>query len=147
MSGVEVRVRRHVGHLSSGSDDLEQIDEAIDTSAVTAWEVLAALVIALIGWPISSLVDRVTRPVVRRISATPDYVPELAGRSARVLVLLIAAAWAMSLLGVDVGWFGLVIALVAVVAFLMIRPLAKNLAAGLQGVLLNPQTVSGRPLR
>ena len=45
--------------------------------------------------------------------------------------MLIALAWAVSLLGVEVGWFALVVASGLIVFVLMVRPLVENLAAGL----------------
>ena len=117
--------------VAQSVEDLEKIDEAIETSTVSGWEIGAALLIAVLAWPVSSVLGRLARRLSRRIPGTPDYVPELVGRSTRVIVVLVAAAWSMSLLGVDVGWFALVVVLVAVVVFLMIRPLIENLAAGL----------------
>lgn len=61
----------------------------------------------------------------------PGYVPDLADRGAQALVVFIGLAISLSLLGVDVGWFTVTIALVAIVFFLMIRPLIENLAAGM----------------
>lgn len=117
--------------VAQSVDDIEKIDEAIETSTATGWEIAAAVVIAILSWPVSAIAGRLARRISRRIPNTPDYVPELVGRSIRVIVVLVGTAWAMSLLGVDVGWFALVVALVAVVAFLMLRPLIENLAAGL----------------
>lgn len=117
--------------LAQSVDDLEKIDEAIDTSSASVWEIAVAIAILVFAWPLSALLARVARRIARRVPSTPDYVPELVGRSIRALTILIAVAWAMSLLGVDVGWFALVVALVAVIVFLMVRPLIENLAAGL----------------
>ncbi len=117
--------------VAQSVEDIEKIDEAIDTSTVTGWEIAAALVIAVLAWPVSAIVSRIAKRIARRVPGTPEYIPDLVGRSARAIVVVIAVAWSMSLLGVDVGWFALVIALIAVVVFLMIRPLIENLAAGL----------------
>lgn len=117
--------------VAQSVDDLEKIDEAIDTTSATTAEIVAAIAIAILSWPVSSVVARVARRLSRRVPNTPDYVPELVGRTTRWMIVLVAAAWSMSLLGVDVGWFALVVALIAVVLFLMLRPLIENLAAGL----------------
>ena len=109
----------------------EKIDEAIQTSAATPLEIALAIGIIILSWPVSALFARVAKRISRRVPGTPDYVPDLVGRATRWLVVLIGIAWAMSLLGVDVGWFALVVALVAVIVFLMVRPLIENLAAGL----------------
>ena len=71
------------------------------------------------------------RRVSQRVPGTPDYVPELVGRAVRWLVMLVAVAWAVSLFGVEIGWFALVVASVVIILVLMVRPLVESLAAGL----------------
>ena len=111
------------------TEELEKIDEAI--SRATGWDVAAAILILLLAWPVAALLGRLARRIARRIPTTPEYVPELVGQAVRWLVVLIALAWAVSLLGVQIGWFALVVAIVAIVFILMVRPLVENLAAGL----------------
>ena len=110
-------------------EELDKIDEAVSTA--TGWDIAAALLILVLAWPVAAVIGRLARRLARRIPATPEYVPELVGRSVRWLVMLIALAWAVSLLGVQVGWFALVVASGLVVFVLMVRPLVENLAAGL----------------
>ena len=107
------------------TDELEKIDEAIETSTATGWDIAAAILIVVLAWPVSSLLGRLARRLSRRVPGTPDYVPELVGRSVRWLVMTVAVAWAVSLLGVEVGWFALVVASVVVILILMVRPLIE----------------------
>ena len=118
-----------VSMIVAQTEELEKIDEAI--SRATGWDVAAAILILLLAWPVAALLGRLARRIARRIPTTPEYVPELVGQAVRWLVVLIALAWAVSLLGVQVGWFALVVAIVAIVFILMVRPLVENLAAGL----------------
>ena len=111
------------------TDEIEKIDEAIRTA--TGWDIAAAVLILLLALPVASLIGRLARRIARRIPGTPEYVPELIARAFRWLVMVVAFAWAVSLLGVDVGWFALVVASVLVIFILMVRPLVENLAAGL----------------
>ena len=113
------------------TDELEKIDEAISSSTATGWDIAAAIVIVVVAWPVSSVIGRAARRAARRVPSTPDYLPEVVGRAVRWLTMLIAVAWAVSLLGVKVGWFTLIVASVAIIFFLMVRPLVENLAAGL----------------
>ena len=110
-------------------EELDKIDEAVSTA--TGWDIADALLILVLAWPVAAVIGRLARRLARRIPSTPEYVPELVGRSVRWLVMLIALAWAVSLLGVQVGWFALVVASGLVVFVLMVRPLVENLAAGL----------------
>ena len=113
------------------TEELEKIDEAITTSSASNWDIAAAILLLLLAWPVAAIIGRLAKRVARRIPSTPDYVPELVGQSIRWLVMLIAIAWAMSLIGVQVGWFALVVATGLIVFILMVRPLIENLAAGL----------------
>jgi arylsulfatase len=54
---------------------------------------------------------------LRRVPDLPDSASVLGGRIARWLVLLIALAWALSLLRVTVGWFVIVVGFVVIVGF------------------------------
>ncbi len=117
--------------VAQTGEELEKIDEAIRTSTATNWDIAAGILILVVAWPLSSLVGRIARRVSPRVPGTPDYVSELVGRSIRWLVMIIAVAWAVSLFGVEVGWFALVVAFVVLIAILMVRPLVENLAAGL----------------
>jgi small-conductance mechanosensitive channel len=117
--------------LAQSVDDLEKIEEAVNVSQVSGWDVGAALIVLVLSWPVSRVAGRLTRRVIRRLPNVPDFVPDLADRGAQALVVFIGLAISMSLLGVDIGWFTVTIALVAIVFVLMVRPLIENLAAGM----------------
>ncbi len=117
--------------VAQSIDDLEKIGDAVDTTSVTGWDIVAAIAIILVTWPVAVVVGRITVRLIRRVPRVPKYVVELANRGVRVLVAFVGLAISMSLLGVKVGWFTVTLGLVAIVAFLMIRPLIENLAAGL----------------
>ena len=117
--------------VAQSIEDLEKIDEAVDTSALTGWDIAAAVAVLALTWPVAIVVGRVTLRLTRRVPGLPDYVQELAKRGARIVVAIIGLSLSLSLLGVDVGWFAVSLGLVGVVAVLMLRPLIENLAAGL----------------
>ena len=83
------------------------------------------------AWPIGLIAGRLASRIVRRIPGSPDFLPDLVARSVRSLVFIVGLPLSLSLVGVDVGWFTVVVLLVAVIAILMLRPLIENLAAGL----------------
>ena len=60
----------------------------------------------------------------------PEELVNDVGRLTKWFTYLVAAAWALSLLGVSVGWLAIVIAVVVVFGFLMARPMVENIAAG-----------------
>lgn len=117
--------------VAQSIEDLEKIDEAVDTASLTGWDIAAALSVLVLTWPVAVAAGRVAGRLSRRVPGLPDYVHELAMRGARVVVGIIGLSLAMSLLGVDVGWFSVSLGLVGIIAVLMLRPLIENLAAGL----------------
>ena len=131
MNSPEPLTGRLAQILAQSVDDLEKIEEAVNVSQVTGWDIAAALIVLGLSWPISRIVGRLARRIVRRLPNIPEFVPDLADRASQALVVFIGLAISMSLLGVDVGWFTVTVALVAVVFVLMIRPLIENLAAGM----------------
>ncbi len=111
-------------------DDLEKVGQAVDTSRVTGWHIVTAIIVFVASWPIGLLAGRLVGRLVGRLPAVPDYAPNIAKRAARYLVVFIALAIALNVLGVNVGWFTVTLGLIVVVAVLMIRPLIESLAAG-----------------
>lgn len=61
----------------------------------------------------------------------PEPLVQDIGRLIRWSVYLIAFALAMPLLGVTVGWLPIVVIVILILGLLMIRPMVKNIAAGL----------------
>lgn len=121
---------RFFGATQVIAQSFEEVDTVLDTSRVTGWDIGIALTILAVSWPVSAVTARIVKRLFRRFPSTPDYVPSLAARGARILVLITALALSMSLVGVNVGWFTVTLALVAIVAVLMLKPLAENAAAG-----------------
>jgi small-conductance mechanosensitive channel len=117
--------------VAQSIDDLERIEDAVDTTGVSGWDITAGVIVLALTWPVALLASRITKRMIRRIPGLPESFCDLAGRGARVLVSMMGLALSMSLFGVNVGWFTVILALVFVVAVLMIRPLIENLAGGL----------------
>ena len=120
-----------VAQSSDQSDVVDQLKNAVSGSQLSGWDVLAAVAVLVLSIPLGALIRRVTMRVLRRIPNMTDQVEELGGRAARWIVVLIGLAWALSLLGIDVGWVGIVLAVVLVFGVLMVKPLVENTAAGL----------------
>lgn len=116
--------------LTAQSDQLQQLEDAIKAAQVSGWDVLAAAVILVVAYPIGRAVAKTSRVVARRIPNLPDDLVKDVGRLTKWFTYLIAVAWALSFLGVNVGWVAMVIAVVVVFVFLMARPMVENIAAG-----------------
>ena len=110
--------------------DGSKVEEFVDTTSVTGWDVVAGIAILVLSVPFSSgaawIVGRVTRK-----SQMPDAVRQLIKRLTRAVVLVVGFAVSVSLMGVSVQWFTVVVAFIGLIAVLMLRPLIENFSAGL----------------
>jgi small-conductance mechanosensitive channel len=116
--------------LVQPSDQVQQLENALDTSQVTGWDALFAVVVLALAYPVGRAAAGVTTRAANRIPNLPEDLVNDVGRLTRWFVYLIAVAWALSLLGVSVGWLAIVVAVVVVFGFLMARPMVENIAAG-----------------
>lgn len=106
------------------------VDGAIDTSEVTASDVIAATVVLVVTVVLAAVVGHVTRKRLSRPETDTLQVARFAGTAARWAVMFIGGALAISFLGADVAWFTITIVLIIVVVFLVARPLLEKYAAG-----------------
>jgi small conductance mechanosensitive channel len=110
--------------------DGSRVNEFVDTSSVTGWDVVIAVAIVVLAFPLSSGVAWLVGRVMRK-SQLPDSVRLLVRRLARSAVIVVGVAIAVSLVGVSVQWFTVVVIFVGLIAVLMLRPLVENFSAGL----------------
>ena len=110
--------------------DLDQLDEALTGQPVTMTDVVAAIAVVLVGLGLAYVLGRVVQRRVGRPDDTSEQLIKLGVRVLRWVIVLVAAAWALNILGLELGWLTIVVALVAVLAAFSLRPLAENLASG-----------------
>ncbi|MCZ7533104.1 MAG: mechanosensitive ion channel [Acidimicrobiia bacterium] len=107
------------------------LENLIDVSTVTGTDVLIALAVALGG----VILARVARHFVVRWLTSKSDIPEATaktiGRLVSALIMLVAAVYAVSFIGVDAGPIFVIILVILAVAFFSLKPLLENLAAGL----------------
>jgi small-conductance mechanosensitive channel len=110
---------------------VDDVEGAVESAQVTGWQVLAAIVVLIVAYPVGRLAQRLVKRAFRK---TPDVAPEIvydASRGARYLIYLIAVAIALVLVGVGSSWVAIVIVVVLLVAVLIARPQIQNTSAGL----------------
>jgi small-conductance mechanosensitive channel len=127
-SRMKVEWLASVAHPEAAS---EETLDLLNTSDVTSGDVAIALLVLVLSWPLGKLLGRLIRRMVKRLPSAPEFAARVAERVARTFVALTALAIAMNLVGVNVGWFAVTIALVILMLVLVLRPLISNLAAGL----------------
>ena len=127
MSGSELTITAVSRFIAQ---DGSKLGEIVDTSSVTGWDVVIGLALIVISFPLSRGISWIVRRALRKVKM-PEELRPLIGRLTRAAVMIVMLAVAMSLLGVSVAWFTVVLAAVLLVAVLMLRPLVENFSAGL----------------
>lgn len=109
--------------------DWDTIDEAFTGQPITAADVVAALIVLGIGVLLSWLLGRALRRTVGRPGGQYQQLEKLAGRVVQWGVIAVSVAWALSILGVDVGWFSLFVLLGLLIVGFAVRPLVESFAS------------------
>lgn len=109
---------------------VSDVQGVIDTSQVSTTDVVVAAAVAVGTVLVAWLVGRVTRRYLSRPGTSSLQLAALGARASRWLVVFVGFSWAASFVGADASWFTITVALVAVLAVLVTRPLLENFAAG-----------------
>lgn len=114
---------------------VEELDQALNTDQLTAWDLVAAALAVLAAFVISKLVRRLLQKVLARAQHLSDEARLLISRAAGWAIILIGVVYAVVLLGFDMGPALFVILILLLVVFFAGRGLMENFAAGvvLQG--------------
>jgi small-conductance mechanosensitive channel len=110
--------------------DPSGVEELIDTTYVTGWDILWAVLTVLAGFVGARIARRATR---RALSAVPDLPENLINLSSKLIgwaVLTLAIVLALPFIGVDTGPLVIVVLFVAAMAILSGRVLLENFGAG-----------------
>lgn len=110
--------------------NLEQLDDSLTGQDLTATDVLAAVGILLIGTVLAFLVGRLTRWYFGRPGRQSEQITKLIAQAARWLIQIVAIAWAISTLGLGVGWLTLVVGGVIIITVFAAKPLVESMAIG-----------------
>jgi hypothetical protein len=108
------------------AQDGSKLGEIVDTSSVTGWDVVVGSVLIVISFPLSKAIAWVVGKALRKVRM-PEELRPLIRRLTRAAVIIVMFAVAMSLGGVSVAWFTVVLAAVLLVAVLMLRPFVEEL--------------------
>ncbi len=125
--------RKRRGSMVSwqSSSTVDDVQNALTSANVTGWDVVAAIVVLVASWPVGIFVRRLTRRALKRVPNLPEEVVNDGARVARWFVFFVALAWALSILGVGVGWVTIIVVVLLVFGVLMLKPMVENTAAGL----------------
>ncbi|MCP4308366.1 MAG: mechanosensitive ion channel [bacterium] len=111
------------------------VEELIDTSSVTGWDVLWGVLTVVAGFAGARLVRAATKRAMSKVTQLPDNLVNLITKVAGWAVIIIAILLALPFVGIDTGPMVIVFLLIAALAALSGRVLLENYGAGviLQG--------------
>jgi small-conductance mechanosensitive channel len=113
---------------------VDEIESLVNSTHVTGWEVVAAIAVLIIAFPVGHLAARLVRMALKRLPNSaniPPIVFDDVARLARWLVWLVAIGISLSILGASTGWLTIVAVFLIGIAALALRPMLENTAAGL----------------
>ncbi len=109
--------------------DLAGASGLVDTESVNAQDILIAAAVGALTILAALAVNWAIRRWLARPQSGSQEIVALAARLARWAVIIVGASWALSFLGVSLGWLGLTVIAALVVIVMMLRPQLEGLAA------------------
>lgn len=110
--------------------DWDNLEEAFTGQDVTGEDVFAAAVILALGFLLAWLVRRWSRRLLSRFDSQPEQLIALGARVAQVLIIAVFVGWALTRLGVDIGWLTVLVVVATLITVLAARPIIEGLGAG-----------------
>ena len=107
------------------------LDQFVDTKAITVWDFVWAIVIIALSFLIAALTRRLVGRVLRKFPDIPQNYRLLMASASGWFVIVVGIIYALGVLGVDLGPALIGLLLVAGVAFFAGRGILENFSAGL----------------
>ena len=108
--------------------DLSKLEEAFTGQPLTAADLVAALVVLGLGIVLALVVGRVLRRHFGRPGQQARQLEKLAGRVGQWTIVGISVAWALSILGLDMGGISIFIAFSLLLLVLAMKPVVESFA-------------------
>ena len=111
--------------------DLDEIEEALTGQDITGTDAVVAVVLVLIGVVLYLVIGRLLRRAAARWpkGVVPGEAVDVGIRLAQFTVLGVFVAWALTVLGTDVGWLTLLIVAVLVMGAILAKPFVDGLSS------------------
>lgn len=107
------------------------LDQVVDTKAITVWDFVWAVVIIALSFLIAALTRRLVGRLLRKFPDIPQNYKLLMASATGWFVIVVGIIYALGVLGVDLGPALIGLLLVAGVAFFAGRGILENFSAGL----------------
>ncbi|MEN8114145.1 MAG: mechanosensitive ion channel domain-containing protein [Actinomycetota bacterium] len=114
---------------------VEELDQALNTDQLTAWDFVGAALSVLAAFIAASVVRRILKKTLAKVPGLTDEARLLISRAVGWVIILVGVVYAVDLLGFEMGPALFAVLVLLVVVFLAGRGLMENFAAGvvLQG--------------
>lgn len=110
--------------------DIEAIQNNIDKNQITTENLLIALVTLLLGFILGKFANKTIKKFLSNSFINQDSINIIAGIT-ETIIIIASAFTALTRIGVNVEWIGLLVAFFGILAFLTVKPLIENLSAGI----------------
>ncbi len=107
------------------------LDQVVDTKAITVWDFVWAVVIIALSFLIAALTRRLVGRLLRKFPDIPQNYRLLVASASGWFVIVVGIIYALGVLGVDLGPVLIGLLLVAGVGFFAGRGILENFSAGL----------------
>lgn len=112
--------------------DLQKVQNDITSTQLTGKNLLIASGVILASFIIAKVAAIITKRALNRIPNKNRVIPvSFIERGVRYLVVSAGTATGFSIIGIDIAWVTIVFTFVAILTFLVLRPLVINLGAGI----------------
>jgi small-conductance mechanosensitive channel len=108
--------------------DWQAFEAAFTGQQITVETVISAVIVIAVGVLLAWFLGRRLRRAVGRPGDTNQQTEKLVGRIVQWGVIGISIAWALSILGLDIGWFAVFLALALVISSFALKPLVQSFA-------------------
>jgi small-conductance mechanosensitive channel len=109
---------------------IEDLGEAIRPEGVGIVDLVLAIALVAMAFPVARFVERIARAIMRRLPKMSTESAAVIAYGSRYLTLFLLASMALNLVGVDIGWALALAVLFLIIVILTVRPLVENGAAG-----------------
>lgn len=108
--------------------NIDKLDEAFTGQPITAADVFAAIVVLIVALACAWFVGRLLRRYFGRPGNESDQMAKLLGRIGQWSVAALGLAWALNIVGLEMGGVSFFILAALIIAALAIRPIAESFA-------------------
>ena len=108
--------------------DIDKLDEAFTGQPITAADVVAAVIVLIVALGCAWFVGRLLRRYFGRPGNESDQMAKLLGRIGQWSIAALGLAWALNIVGLEMGGVSFFILAALIIVALAIKPIAESFA-------------------